>query len=83
MTRYAVALGSNLGDRLGTPSLGCWSEIGGLGEVAAVSGLYETTPVGGPEQGPFLNSVVVLESELEPGGASRRPRRRSRTPMVG
>jgi 2-amino-4-hydroxy-6-hydroxymethyldihydropteridine diphosphokinase len=37
-----------------------------LGDVAAISGLYETTPIGGPEQDPFLNAVVVIDSELGP-----------------
>lgn len=36
-----------------------------LGKVSAVSALYETAPVGGPEQGPFLNAVVMLETDLE------------------
>lgn len=31
-----------------------------------MSGLYETEPVGGPEQGPFLNAVMVIETELAP-----------------
>lgn len=34
----------------------------------AVSSLYETAPVGGPAQGPFLNAVVVLETGLSPRG---------------
>jgi len=65
MTRYAVALGSNLGDRLGTLR-SALVDIGRLGEIAAVSGLYETTPIGGPDQGAFLNAMVVVESELSP-----------------
>ena len=40
------------------------------GRVAAaisdVAGLYETAPMGGPEQGPYLNSVAVLETDLAP-----------------
>lgn len=34
--------------------------------MEAVSSLYETVPVGGPEQDPFLNAAVVLETGLEP-----------------
>ena len=65
MTRYAVGLGSNLGDRRNhlTTAL---AELAELGTVAAVSGLYETEPVGGPGQPPFLNAVAVVESSLEP-----------------
>jgi len=65
MTRYAVAFGSNLGDRLGHLR-SALADVARLGELAAVSGLYETTPIGGPEQGPFLNAVVVIDSGLDP-----------------
>jgi 2-amino-4-hydroxy-6-hydroxymethyldihydropteridine diphosphokinase len=33
-------------------------------DVTAVSSLYETKPVGGPEQGNYINAVVTLESDL-------------------
>jgi 2-amino-4-hydroxy-6-hydroxymethyldihydropteridine diphosphokinase len=65
MTRYAVALGSNLGDRAGTLR-SALVDISRFGEIAAVSGLYETMPIGGPEQDPFLNAVVVIDSALGP-----------------
>lgn len=65
MIRYAVALGSNLGERLGHLQEAI-SALGEIGSVTAVSSLYETAPVGGPDQDPFLNAVVVLESDLEP-----------------
>ncbi|HDK45475.1 MAG TPA: 2-amino-4-hydroxy-6-hydroxymethyldihydropteridine diphosphokinase, partial [Actinobacteria bacterium] len=35
-------------------------------EVVAVSSVYETAPVGGPDQGPYLNAVAVVETDLEP-----------------
>lgn len=28
--------------------------------------MYETDPVGGPDQGPFLNAVAVARTEMEP-----------------
>lgn len=65
MTRYAIALGSNLGDRVGHLRAAV-GEIGSLGAVEGISGLYETAPVGGPEQDPFLNAVVAVESSLAP-----------------
>ncbi len=65
MSRYAIGLGSNLGDRLAHLRRGV-EALAGIGRVEAVSGLYETEPVGGPEQDPFLNAVVLLETELEP-----------------
>ena len=33
-------------------------------DVEKVSSLYETKPVGGPEQDNYINAVVTLESEL-------------------
>ena len=36
------------------------------GEVLASSGLYKTKPVGGPEQGDYLNAVALMESDLPP-----------------
>lgn len=65
MTSYAVALGSNLGDRISLLRGGV-AALGDLGSVAAISGLYETDPVGGPEQGPYLNAVVILDTDLAP-----------------
>ncbi len=40
--------------------------LGRLGTVGAVSSLFESAPVGGPEQPPYLNAVVSLETELAP-----------------
>jgi len=63
--RAHLGLGSNLGDRLGFLQ----GAINGLGatpgiEVVAVSQVYETAPVGGPRQGPYLNAVVALDTDL-------------------
>jgi len=33
-------------------------------DVTAISSMYETAPVGGPEQDNYINAVVTLESEL-------------------
>ena len=33
-------------------------------DVTAISSLYETAPVGGPQQDNYINAVVILESEL-------------------
>lgn len=66
MGRAFLAMGSNLGDR--------WSYLrhaveqlrAGRYQVVAISPVYETEPVGGPEdQGPYLNLVVELA--LPPG----------------
>lgn len=65
MTRFAVALGSNVGERL-TILLHAVASIENIGSIIAVGGLYETEPVGGPDQPAYLNSVVVLESSAAP-----------------
>lgn len=65
MTRYAIALGSNEGDRLDHLRRAV-AELEDLGSVEAVSGVYETEPVGGPAQDPFLNAVAVLDTISEP-----------------
>jgi len=67
MARVFVGLGSNEGDRLGhisraiqrlaaTPHL----------RVAQMATIMETAAVGGPPQAHFLNTVVELETRLEP-----------------
>ena len=70
--RAYIALGSNLGDREGYLRLG----VGGLGNVTAMSDVYETDPVGGPDdQGPFLNMMVEIETSLDPSALLRRCQR--------
>lgn len=63
--RAAIAIGSNIGERL-TYLQDAVDQLASLGDVIAVSAVYETDPVGGPEQQDFLNAVVVIETELEP-----------------
>lgn len=71
-TRAFLGLGTNLGDR--------WGEleraVGGLaaeGDVVAVSPVYETDPVGGPDGQPaYLNAVVELATADGPRGLLRR-----------
>lgn len=55
-----LALGSNLGDRLANlrAGLGVLSATGEI-TVTAVSPVYETAPVGGPDQPDYLNAVVL------------------------
>ena len=68
-----LALGSNLGARqqelqravdqlAATPGL----------RVTAVSPVYETDPVGGPDQPDYLNAVVLAETDLPAAGLLRR-----------
>ena len=67
MPRAYVALGSNLGDRERTltDAVDALRAEDGV-EVAAVSALIETDPVGYLDQPPFLNGVAALETTLAP-----------------
>ena len=63
MALVYLGLGSNLGDRRHFLR----EAIESLPGVVAVSPVYETDPVGGPDgQGPYLNLVVAIETELAP-----------------
>jgi 2-amino-4-hydroxy-6-hydroxymethyldihydropteridine diphosphokinase len=69
MATAYIALGSNLeseyGNRTQTICAAC-DRLGRIGRLVTRSSLYETEPVGFLDQGPFLNAVVALETELEP-----------------
>jgi len=58
LTRAFLGLGSNLGERRELLA----AAVGAMPDLVAVSPLYETDPVGGPEQGAFLNLVVELDT---------------------
>ncbi len=62
MTRAFLGLGSNLGDRRAylQEALDALAGVAGV-ELVAVSGLYETEPVGGPAQGTYLNLVAEVD----------------------
>jgi dihydroneopterin aldolase / 2-amino-4-hydroxy-6-hydroxymethyldihydropteridine diphosphokinase len=70
--RAILALGSNLGDRLGYLR----HAVRNLGHVVAQSQVYETAPIGGPEnQGAYLNMVIVVDTPLDPFALLRRCQR--------
>ena len=62
MTRAFLGLGSNLGDR----RRHLRDAVAAIPDVVAVSRVYETAPVGGPDQGAYLNVVVRLDTERSP-----------------
>jgi 2-amino-4-hydroxy-6-hydroxymethyldihydropteridine diphosphokinase len=66
-SRAVLAVGTNLGDRLGTLQ-GCVQAIDRLPDtdVAAISPVYETVPVGGPSQPDYLNAVLIVQTGLRP-----------------
>ncbi|HEY2553142.1 MAG TPA: 2-amino-4-hydroxy-6-hydroxymethyldihydropteridine diphosphokinase [Streptosporangiaceae bacterium] len=65
--RVVVSLGSNLGDRLGNlqAAIDVLCGPGGL-HCRAISPVYRTRPVGGPEQDDYLNAVLTAETTLQP-----------------
>lgn len=67
MTRAYLGLGSNLGDRLGhlKAAVSLLDAADGV-EVAAVSSVYRSEPVGPPGQGEYLNAVVAVDTSLSP-----------------
>jgi dihydroneopterin aldolase / 2-amino-4-hydroxy-6-hydroxymethyldihydropteridine diphosphokinase len=65
-----LSIGSNLGDRCGF-----LRHAVDFLRPSAVSQVYETAPVGGPEQGPFLNMVLAVETQLDPYALLRRCQR--------
>ena len=87
--RFAVGLGSNLGDRLANLHLGLRAVAAHATDLV-VSAVYETEPVLFEAQGPFLNACCAglmrlmphqLLSELQ--DAERRAGRRSGGPRYG
>lgn len=68
ITRQAyIGLGSNLGDRLdylrqALDKLSREKKI----SLKTISPVYETEPIGGPHQGPFLNACAALVTDLTP-----------------
>jgi 2-amino-4-hydroxy-6-hydroxymethyldihydropteridine diphosphokinase len=65
--RAVLALGSNLGDSLGTLQE-CVKAVGRLPDtdVLAISPVYQTAPVGGPAQPDYLNAVLIVATGLAP-----------------
>ncbi len=65
--RVYVALGSNLGDRAQFLAF-ARDRLGTLPttRLVSASAVEETAPLGGPPQGPYLNQMVLLETELAP-----------------
>ncbi len=74
--RAVLSLGSNLGDRMATLQGAVDTLLGGADAPVpvAVSPVYETEPVGGPEQGAFLNAVLVVDTDGPPRALLERAR---------
>ena len=61
--RAVVALGANLDEPRKAIELAI-ELLKQSTDVITISSMYETAPVGGPEQDNYINAVVTLESEL-------------------
>lgn len=61
----AIAIGSNIGDRLEHLQFAV-DKLSERIDITAVSSVYSTAPVGGPEQDDFLNAVLVGETDVDP-----------------
>jgi 2-amino-4-hydroxy-6-hydroxymethyldihydropteridine diphosphokinase len=65
--RAYLGIGSNLGDRLEHLQLAVDDLAAADGvDLVAVSPVYETEPVGGPEQADYLNAVVAVDTDRTP-----------------
>ena len=63
--RAYLGIGSNLGERVAYLQLAVDELAAAAGvTVVAVSPVYETAPVGGPDQPDYLNAVVALDTTL-------------------
>ena len=62
-----IGIGSNLGDRRKSieNAIHYLRETSGI-KVKKSSAIYETEPVGGPEQPKYLNGVIEIETDLDP-----------------
>ena len=61
----ALAIGSNIGDRLAHLQFAV-DQLSAHMQITAISPVYSTDPVGGPEQDDFLNAVLIGETEIDP-----------------
>ena len=71
--RAIIALGSNLGDRVAYLRYGVTHLTHAGTRVLSTSQVFETDPVGGPDnQGPYLNMAALIETDLDPYALLRR-----------
>lgn len=65
--RAVLSVGSNLGDRMDNlqGAVDTLFDARGL-RLVSLSPVYETAPVGGPDQDNYLNLIVVTDTLLDP-----------------
>ena len=67
MARVFIGLGSNEGERLEriSQAMHTLASVSGI-RMIQVAMISETEPMGGPPQGPYLNTVAEIETTLRP-----------------
>ena len=63
MNRAHILIGSNVHKK--TNYLKALRRLRAIGDILAISTVYETAPVGNPEAESFYNGVVLLKTELD------------------
>ncbi len=61
--KAVISLGANIGNPEEQMQLAI-AMLREATEVVAISSIYSTKPVGGPEQPDYLNAICIVESEL-------------------
>lgn len=69
--KYAIAYGSNIGDRNDHIETSLKLIASDFGKIIAHSSRYESSPLGPADQA-FLNGVVLVESDLQPDIAMKK-----------
>ncbi len=67
MSQAVIGIGTNMGDRIGNINMAIRA-ISRLPNVKVVAGsaVYETDPVGNPDQSRFYNAVVLVQTTASP-----------------
>jgi 2-amino-4-hydroxy-6-hydroxymethyldihydropteridine diphosphokinase len=73
MVPVHLGLGSNVGDRMGS-IVRAVDGLASVGDITAVSSIYETAPFGVTDQPAFLNCCVTLQTRLAPAQVLERTR---------
>lgn len=71
--KAVISFGSNINPEANLPAALAMLRQGA--EILAVSAVYQTPPVGNPNDPPFLNAAVLIETELLPAALRGRLRR--------
>jgi 2-amino-4-hydroxy-6-hydroxymethyldihydropteridine diphosphokinase len=71
LARIVIGLGSNIGDRLSTLREAVRRIDRQVSSIRARSGVWQTSPIGGPPQDDFFNAAVLIETNESPHAVLR------------